>query len=75
MKLTLLIRCFNQIVESSEDQEVRLTLLEQVKEEFGLEIQDSVKNNSNQFSFIERANQSTLFDSEDRESQTDPPPM
>ena len=41
----------------------------------GGEIQVLLKNNTNQFSFIERANQSRVEDFEETESQTDPPPM
>ena len=54
---------------------VRLALIEQSRRDNGGEIQDSVKNNTNQLSFIERANQSRVEDFEETESQTDPPPM
>ena len=62
-------------LETSEENAAGLSLLEQVMEEYGKEMKTSVKNNSNQFSFIERANQSTIFDSDDTASQTDPPSM
>ena len=54
---------------------MRLALLAQSKRDNGGEVQVSVKNNTNQFSFIERANQSRVEDFEETESQTDPPPM
>ena len=75
VSLTMLTMSLLIHLESCEEKAARLSLLKQVKEEYGQEMKVSVKNNSNQFSFIERANQSTIFDSDDTASQTDPPPM
>ena len=65
----------NLYLENEEDKNVRLALLAESKRDNGGEIQVSVKNNTNQFSFIERANQSRVEDFDETESQTDPPPM
>ena len=65
----------NLYLENEDEKNVRLAFLDQAKGDNGGEIQVSVKNNTNQFSFIERANQSRVEDFEETESQTDPPPM
>ena len=62
-------------LENEEEKMVRLGLLEKLKSPTEEEIKGSGTNNSNQFSFIERANQSTVTDSDDTAIQTDPPPM
>ena len=62
-------------LESLESQNARIALIESCKAEFGGDFQATGKNSSNQFSFIERANQSMIDETDDREIQTDPPPM
>ena len=66
---------YSFFLESLESQNARIALIESCKAEFGGDFQTTGKNSSNQFSFIERANQSMIDETDDREIQTDPPPM